>query len=50
MLIDVIWESDLFCKINVLVVLENERKKFKDICKILIKFESEEFREIVNGF
>lgn len=50
MLIDVIWESDLFFKINVLVVLENERKKLKGICKILKKLESKEIREIVKGF
>lgn len=50
MLIDVIWESDLFFKINVLVVLENERKKLKDRCKILKKLESKEIREIVKGF
>lgn len=50
MLIDVFWESDFFFKINVLVVLENERKKLKDRWKILKKVESKEIREIVKGF
>lgn len=50
MLIDVFWESDFFFKINVLVVLEKERKKLKDRWKILKKVESKEIREIVKGF